>query len=128
MFRLAGFTVLLFFTVFLGAQVSHKIAVSAGVMAGNKLAGLTPQYPPIAKAERIQGTVVLSIVIDTDGKVKAQDTKLISGPPELFEAAKNAVATWRYRPYLVKGRPMEVASQVDVKFTLPHPEEKPAPH
>jgi len=36
------------------AAAPRKINVSAGVIAGNRLAGMTPQYPAIAKAERIQ--------------------------------------------------------------------------
>ena len=35
--------------------VPKKINVSAGVIAGNKLGGMTPQYPAIAKAARIRG-------------------------------------------------------------------------
>jgi hypothetical protein len=39
------------------AAAPKKIAVSAGVIAGNKLGGMTPQYPAIAKPGRVQGTV-----------------------------------------------------------------------
>ncbi|HZD31937.1 MAG TPA: hypothetical protein VE779_09785 [Candidatus Angelobacter sp.] len=37
------------------AAAPKKINVSAGVIAGNKLGGMTPQYPAIAKPARIKG-------------------------------------------------------------------------
>jgi periplasmic protein TonB len=100
---------------------TKKIAVSAGVIAGNKLGGMTPQYPAIAKAARIQGTVVLNVSISAEGVV--EEVSAVSGPPELRQAAIDAVKTWRYKPYLVKGAPMEVEGEVSVPFKLP-PETK----
>jgi periplasmic protein TonB len=36
----------------------------------------------------------------------------------LQQAAMEAVKTWRYRPYLLNGEPVEVETQVNVIFTL----------
>jgi TonB family protein len=99
--------------------ISHspkKIAVSAGVMAGNKLGGMTPEYPAIAKAARIQGTVVIAATISTAGTVEA--LHVLSGPPMLQQAAIDGVKTWRYRPYLLNGEPVAVETQINVIFTL----------
>jgi protein TonB len=90
--------------------------VSAGVIAGNKLGGTTPQYPPIAKAARIQGTVVLKVEISTTGIV--QELNVISGPPELQQSALEAVKTYRYKPYLLDSEPVIVETQVDVVYKL----------
>ena len=98
------------------AKAPTKIDVSSGVIAGNKLGGMTPQYPRPAKAAGIQGTVVLQADISTDGHVES--LKVLSGPPLLQESALEAVKTWRYRPYLVNGKPVEVGTQIDVIFTL----------
>ena len=98
------------------AAAPKKIAVSAGVIAGNKLGGMTPQYPAIAKAARIQGTVVLQATISKSGTI--ENLHVLSGPPMLQQAAMEAVKTWRYRPYLLNGEPVEVETQVNVIFTL----------
>jgi TonB family protein len=76
-----------------------------------------PEYPTDAKAARIQGTVSLSITIDTDGSVK--EIKEISGPRELIAAATAAVKQWRYKPVVFRGQPCEAATVVDLVFKLP---------
>jgi protein TonB len=98
------------------AAAPKKIAVSAGVIAGNKLGGSSPQYPAIAKAARIQGTVVLQATISKAGSIEG--LRVVSGPPMLQQAALEAVKTWRYKPYLLNGEPVEVETQVNVIFTL----------
>jgi protein TonB len=94
----------------------RKITVSSGVMQGNRIGGQMPQYPAIAKAARIQGTVVLQATISKDGTIT--NLHVIGGPPMLQAAALEAVRTWRYKPYLLNGEPVEVETQVNVVFTL----------
>jgi protein TonB len=36
----------------------------------------------------------------------------------LRQAAVDAVATWRYRPYLLNDQPVEVETTVNVVFTM----------
>jgi protein TonB len=75
-----------------------------------------PIYPPIAKAARVSGTVVLQATITKTGTIEG--LKVISGPPMLVQAALDAVKTWRYRPYLLNNDPVEVDTTVNVIFTL----------
>ena len=98
------------------AAAPKKIAVSAGVMSGSKISGSIPPYPPIAKAARIQGTVVLQATISKSGTI--ENLHVLSGPPMLQQSAMDAVRTWRYRPYLLNGEPVEVETQINVIFTL----------
>ena len=77
-----------------------------------------PVYPPIAKAARIQGDVVLSIVVDEQGQIVSE--KVVSGPAMLQQAALDAVKEWRYRPYMLNGDPVEVETTVNVVFHLQH--------
>jgi protein TonB len=93
-----------------------KLMISSGVMAGNKVSGVAPQYPVIAREARIEGTVVLSATISKNGAI--ENLHVISGPAMLTSAAEHAVRTWRYRPYLLNGEPVEVETKVYVNFRL----------
>lgn len=94
----------------------QRVRVSAGVTQGLLLRKVNPTYPPLARAARIQGTVILQAQISKDGTI--QNLQLISGHPMLAPAAIEAVKQWRYKPYLLNGEPVEVETQVQVNFTL----------
>lgn len=92
------------------------ISVSSGVMASNLIDSEPPSYPRLAKLTHIQGQVVLQVFISKDGTV--DHVNAVKGHRFLRGAAKDAVKHWRYRPYLVNGRPVEVATIVTVDFNL----------
>ena len=94
----------------------QKVRVSSGVAQGLLVHQVTPQYPPLARQARIQGTVVLQAVIGKDGTV--QNLHVLSGHPMLTQAAVDAVRQWRYKPYYLNGEPVEVDTQINVNFTL----------
>jgi protein TonB len=77
---------------------------------------VTPNYPPLARQARIQGSVNLEAVISTDGTI--ENLKVTSGHPMLVPAAIDAVKQWRYKPYLLNGSPVEVQTTIQVNFTL----------
>jgi TonB family protein len=97
-------------------KVTRRQSVPSGVMLGNVVRKVAPEYPAIAKAARIQGTVVLQAVIGKDGKVT--DLHPISGPPMLMQAAIDAVGHWEYQPYSLDGEPIEVRTEVNVVFSI----------
>ena len=76
-----------------------------------------PQYPADALAAHRTGDVVLEVLVGADGSVAS--TRPVSGDPLLVAAAADAVRTWRYEPYRVKGRPTEFQTDVTLKFSLP---------
>src|SRR6202034_2765713 len=88
------------------AAAPKKINISAGVAVGNLIQKTQPVYPPIAKAARVSGTVVLQATISKTGTI--ENLRVISGPAMLQEAAMDAVKSWRYRPYLLNSDPVEV--------------------
>src|SRR5277367_2363827 len=94
----------------------QRVRVSSGVSTGLLIKKVQPNYPPLAKAARIQGTVVLQAEISKDGTI--QNLQLVSGHPMLAPAAIEAVKQWRYKPYLLNGEPVAVETQVDVIFSL----------
>ena len=57
---------------------------------------------------------VLQVIISRTGVV--ENVRPIRGHYLLRKSASDAVRTWRYRPYYVNGRPVEVATIVSVDF------------
>jgi periplasmic protein TonB len=94
----------------------QRVRVSSGVSSGLLIRKVSPNYPPLARQARIQGTVVLQAQISKDGSI--QNLQLVSGHPMLAPAAIEAVKQWKYKPYLLNGEPVEVETQVQVNFTL----------
>ena len=98
------------------APVPQRVRVSQNVAQGLLVTKVNPQYPQEAKDQRIQGAVVLSVIVDKEGNVAS--IHLISGHPLFAPVAIDAVKQWKYRPYLLNGTPSEVDTQVTVNFTL----------
>jgi protein TonB len=94
----------------------ERIRVGGNVQAANLIRKVTPNYPPLAKQARVQGTVKFSAIIGKDGTI--QNLQLVSGHPLLVPAATEAVKQWIYKPTLLNGEPVEVITQIDVNFTL----------
>lgn len=93
-----------------------RIVVGGSVVGAGLIHRVVPAYPPLAKQARVQGTVRLAAIIAADGSI--QELRVISGPGLLVSAALAAVSQWRYRPTLLNNRPVEVATTIDVNFTL----------
>jgi protein TonB len=94
----------------------QRVRVSQGVSQGLLIHQVKPNYPPLARQARIQGSVVLQAVIAKDGSI--QGLHVVSGHPMLTGAAVEAVKLWRYKPYFLNGEPVEVETVVTVNFTL----------
>ena len=60
---------------------------------------------------------MLNVLVAKDGSV--QEVNVISGNPELVQAAVEAVKQWRFQPQRVKGNPVEFENQITVNFSLP---------
>jgi protein TonB len=89
---------------------------TSSVLAGSLVRRVQPAYPPLAKAARIQGEVVLAAIISKAGTI--EELQALSGHPMLVAAAVEAVRQWRYRPYLLNGESVEVETRITVNFTL----------
>ena len=54
--------------------------------------------------------------IGKDGAI--ENLRVVSGHPMLLQSAMEAVRQWRYKPYFLNGQPVEVDTQVTVRFSL----------
>ncbi|HXQ50796.1 MAG TPA: TonB family protein [Stellaceae bacterium] len=82
----------------------------------NPVASREPEYPPVSRRLGEQGTVILDVLVDENGR--AADAKLVQscGFPRLDEAALNGVkANYRFTPGTVDGRPQPM--RYTFKFT-----------
>jgi periplasmic protein TonB len=94
----------------------RPVNVSAGVMAALLVDRVEPNYPTLAIAMHLSGTVELEARIGIDGTV--QELEVVSGNPILARAAIEAVEQWRYQPTRLSGQPVEVETHVTVVFTI----------
>lgn len=92
------------------------LTISLGVAEGMVVQRVTPRYPPIAVAARVQGTVVLQAIITKSGTIAS--LRVVGGTAMLQQAALDAVSQWRYRPYLLDGQPVDVETTINVVFKL----------
>jgi len=76
-----------------------------------------PVYPPIAKAARVSGTVVLQATISKGGTI--ENLRVIGGPAMLQQAAMDAVRRWRYTPYSLNGQPIAKETRITISFIAP---------
>ena len=91
--------------------------VSGGVVAGQRIRGGAPIYPPSARQNRVSGAVVLQAVIGRDGHV--QSLIPVSAPdPDLAISAIAAVKDWVYKPYLLNGEPVDINTTITVNYNL----------
>jgi len=90
-------------------RVSH-------MMEGNLIRRVQPEYPPLARSVRVQGTVKLAALISREGRI--ENLHVLEGHPMLVPAALAAVSQWRYRPYILNSEPVEVETQITVRFSL----------
>jgi len=92
------------------------IRVSSWTEEGMIVSRTIPSYPIIARTTHVEGTVVLAATISKAGTI--ENLRVVSGPAMLQQAAVDAVKTWRYKPYVLDGQPVEVETSVEVVFKL----------
>lgn len=91
-------------------------AKSGFFVPGKLIKRVPPAYPEEARKKSIQGTVILNVILRTDGSVTVQN--VAEGDPILSPAAIEAVPQWRYEPSLINGQPVELQTKISVVFTL----------
>lgn len=79
---------------------------------------LQPPYPPAEERAEVTGSVTVTIVIGTDGRVK--DVEKVSAANDAFYRAteQQALRHWRFKPAMVDGRPVESRKRMTVHFRL----------
>jgi len=91
--------------------------VGGGVSAPQLVYKVEPEYSEEARKAKYQGTVVLQIVVSSDGK--AENLKVVrSLGLGLDEKAMEAVRKWKFRPGYKDGKAVAVLATIEVNFRL----------
>ena len=91
--------------------------VGGGVSAPAVLVKVDPEYSEEARKAKYSGTVVLSVVVDPEGK--ARDIRVVKSlGMGLDEKAIEAVEKWKFKPGMKAGLAVPVRAQIEVNFRL----------
>ena len=83
------------------------------------LKSVPPEYTAEARKARIQGIVILELIVEPDGRISGGKV-LKPLPAGLTQKAIDAVKEWRYSPGETRqGAPVRCLLNVTVRFTLP---------
>jgi len=100
-------------TVIAFGQGSPKKVSRAEAMNGATTKA-QPEYPPMAKQLKIEGTVELEAVITETGVV--EDVTIVSGNPILTKPAVEALKKWKFAPFLQEGKPVKATAPITMIF------------
>jgi TonB family protein len=91
--------------------------IGGSVTAPRLIYAPDPEYPEEARRMRYQGSCVLELIVDSDGKPR--DVRVVKPlGMGLDEKAAEAVRAWRFDPARKDGNPVAVQMNVDVSFRL----------
>lgn len=100
-------------------RVAPVVPLDGDVAPPTILRKVAPRYPENARANGLQGEVVLQVLLDRDGVPRAPMVlRMTPGCEELAGAAVDAVRQWRYEPARVGGDPVAMWFNLNVVFRL----------
>lgn len=91
--------------------------VGGGVSAPRAIHTPDPEYSEEARKAKYQGTVVLWLIVDPEGRPRELKVARQLGMG-LDQKAMDAVRNWRFEPAMKDGRPVAVQINVEVNFRL----------
>ena len=94
---------------------SNRPPISGGVLNGKAINLPKPPYPPVARAAKAAGTVVVQVTVDENGNVTA--ARAVSGHPLLQAAATAAARQAKFNPTKLSGQPVKVTGVITYQFT-----------
>ena len=101
-----------------GGHGDDLVRAELAAVAPAVLARVTPEYPSSARAQRIEGQVLLRAIVDRDGRVE-QPVVVVRSVPGLDDAAVTALQQWKFVPGRDHdGRMVRVQIEVPMRFQL----------
>jgi TonB family protein len=100
-----------------GGAAGYTGIGAGGVTAPTLVSKVEPEYSEDARKAKLQGTVVLRIEVDTEGRAQNISVRQSLGLG-LDDRAREAVKKWRFVPGKVNGKPATMVAYVEVNFRL----------
>lgn len=91
---------------------------TVGATSLTRLSGKTPVYPLDAQRQGIEGWVDIEFLVRTDGSVHEPIIRNAQPAGVFDQAAIRAVQTWRFRPVMREGKPVEQRARLRLRFSL----------
>lgn len=99
------------------AAPDHVYTMADGVKSPSVLYKVDPEYSEQARIDKVAGTVLLNVVIGTDGL--AHDISIVKGVGSgLDEKAIEALTKWHFQPGTLNGEPVAVRASIEINFRL----------
>jgi len=98
------------------AGFPNAVRVGGNVRMPRKIKDVKPTMPPAAVQARVQGVVIMEIIVTESGAVA--EAKVLRSIPMLDAAAVEAVMQWQFEPSQLDGKPVPVIMTVTVQFML----------
>lgn len=95
-----------------------SIPVTIGNLDERMVEGEMPRYPIESRRKREQGTVLLRLLIGTDGRVVEISIAQSCGFERLDQAVLQAARKWRWQPMIRNGVPVEVRGILPFTWAL----------
>jgi protein TonB len=95
-----------------------EVAIVLPEYRADHLRNPAPPYPAIAKRLRIEGTVLVRVLVSPAGLPKKIELAHTSGAPVLDEAALKAVRDWAFVPARRGVEPVEAWVEIPINFHL----------
>lgn len=109
-------TVRLVVAIWIFFAACSMVPAQTGLVPGGVVQAKPPLFPPEAKARGRTGSVLLRAVITRDGLLR--DIRVVSGPDLFREYAINAANSWKYKPYILNGSPVDYETTIRVNFNM----------
>jgi TonB family protein len=90
--------------------------VSVGSLVGKARQRVSPNYPQIARAARVSGSVTVYLILNEKGEVES--VQRADGPVQLQQAAIDAARRWKFNPTEIDGRAVRVSGFLSFNFAL----------
>ena len=99
------------------SEVVYEVGLGSGITPPKPIYHPDPKYVDKARREKINGVVVVEMIVTAEGRVR--DVKVIKSlDPGLDKQAAAAVRTWKFEPATKDGKPVAVHLKTEVDFRL----------